>query len=141
MSSSAMRLNASPSRCNKLSPMSSLRHHRVRELLKRQVGEVLHREISSTEAGLITVTDIGLSDDLKSATVFISVVGDTAQQRKALAVLTRERVRLQNLAARAVVLKYFPRLRFVLDESIERGNRILSILDELDLPPADSPST
>jgi ribosome-binding factor A len=121
--------------------MPSLRHHRVRELLKRQVGEVLHREISSTEAGLITVTDIGLSDDLKSATVFISGVGDTAQQRKAIAVLTRERTRLQNLAARAVVLKYFPRLRFVLDESIERGNRILSILDELDLPPADSPST
>jgi ribosome-binding factor A len=141
MSSSATRWNASPSRSNDLCPMSSLRHHRVRELLKRQIGEVLHREISSAEAGLITVTDVGLSDDLKAATVFISVVGDTAQQRKALAVLTRERTRLQNLVARAVVLKYFPRLRFVLDGSIERGNRILAILDELDLPPADSPTS
>jgi ribosome-binding factor A len=118
--------------------MSSLRHQRVRELLKRQVGEVLSREISTTEVGLITVTDIHLADDLKSATVYISVVGDAAQQRKALAILTRERNRLQGLVARAVVLKYFPRLRFVLDESIERGNRVLSILDELDLPPADS---
>lgn len=118
--------------------MPSLRHHRVRELLKRQVGEVLRREIPTTEAGLITVTDIGLADDLKSATVFISVVGDTAQQRKALAILTRERNRLQALVARAVVLKYFPRLRFVLDESIARGNRVLAILDELDLPPADA---
>jgi ribosome-binding factor A len=118
--------------------MPSLRHQRVRELLKRQIGEVLSREISNTEAGLITVTDVGLADDLKSATVFISVVGDTAQQRKAIAIVTRDRTRLQNLVARAVVLKYFPRLRFVLDESIERGNRILAILDELDLPQDDS---
>jgi ribosome-binding factor A len=118
--------------------MPSLRHQRVRELLKRQIGEVLHREISPTEAGLITVTDIGLSNDLKSATVFIGIVGDTAQQRKAIAILTRERTRIQGLAARAVFLKYFPRLRFVLDNSIARGNRILSILDELDLPPDDS---
>jgi ribosome-binding factor A len=118
--------------------MPSLRHQRVRELLKRQVGEVLRREISTTEAGLITVTDIGLSNDLKSATVFVGVVGDTAQQRKAMAILSRERTRLQGLVARAVVLKYFPRLRFVLDDSIARGDRILAILEELNLPPSDS---
>jgi ribosome-binding factor A len=117
--------------------MSSLRHQRVRELLKRQVSEVLRREISITEAGLVTVTDIGLSNDLKSATVFVGVVGDTAQQRKAIGILTRERARLQTLVARAVVLKYFPRLRFVMDGSIARGDRILAILDELNLPPSD----
>ncbi len=118
--------------------MPSLRHQRVRELLKRQIGEVLRREIQPDAAGLITVNDVGLAGDLKSATVFIGVVGKPEQQKKAMAVLVRERARLQTLVAREVVLKYMPRLRFVLDESIERGNRVLAIMDELELPEAES---
>lgn len=119
--------------------MSSLRHQRVRELLKRQIGEVLRREFSpSSDFGLVSVNDIGLANDLKSATVFVGVIGDASQQRNAIAFLTRERPRLQNLVARTVVLKYFPRLRFVLDDSIARGNRVLDILDDLDIPPAES---
>jgi ribosome-binding factor A len=118
--------------------MPSLRHQRVRELLKRQIGEVLRREIQPDAAGLITVNDVGLAGDLKSATVFIGVVGKPEQQKKAMAVLLHERARIQTLVAREVVLKYMPRLRFVLDESIERGNRVLAIMEELQLPEAES---
>jgi len=118
--------------------MPSLRHQRVRELLKRQIGEILRREIQPDAAGLITVNDVGLAGDLKSATVFIGVVGKPEQQKKAMAVLLRERARIQTLVAREVVLKYMPRLRFVLDESIERGNRVLAIMEELQLPEAES---
>jgi ribosome-binding factor A len=114
--------------------MPSLRHQRVRELLKRQIGEVLRREIQPETAGLITVNDVGLAGDLKSATVFVGVVGKPEQQKQAMALLVRERARLQTLVAREVVLKYMPRLRFMLDESIERGNRVLAILEELELP-------
>ena len=124
--------------------MPSLRHQRVRELLKRQIGEVLRREIQPDAAGLITVNDVGLAGDLKSATVFVGVVGKPEQQRKAMAVVLRERTRIQTLVAREVVLKYMPRLRFVLDESIERGNRVLAIMDELNLPESgseDEPAT
>jgi ribosome-binding factor A len=112
--------------------MQSLRHQRVRELLKRRIGEVIRREVRPDEAGLITVNDVGVAGDLKSATVFVGIIGNADQQRKALSVLARERWRIQSLVARAVVLKYTPRLRFVLDESVERGNRVLSILDELE---------
>jgi ribosome-binding factor A len=118
--------------------MPSLRHQRVRELLKRQIGEVLRREIQPESAGLITVNDVGLAGDLKSATVFVGVVGKPEQQRKTMSVVIRERARIQTLVAREVVLKYMPRLRFVLDESIERGNRVLAIMDELKLPDSGS---
>ena len=50
--------------------------------------------------------------------------------------LEKNRKRIQGLVARGVVLKYTPRLRFVLDESVERGNRVLKILEELEAPPA-----
>jgi ribosome-binding factor A len=113
--------------------MPSLRHQRVRELLKRQIGEVLRREIQPDSVGLITVNDVGLAGDLKSATVFVGVVGEPEQRRKAISLLVRERPRIQTLVAREVILKYMPRLRFVLDDSIDRGNRVLSIMEELGL--------
>jgi ribosome-binding factor A len=105
---------------------------RVRELLKRTIGEVIRREISLTEAGLITVNDVQVAGDLKSAKVFVSVIGTAEQQRRGLAVLRKEAKRLQGLVARSVVLKYTPRLKFVGDDSIARGNRVLQIIEELE---------
>jgi len=112
--------------------MQSLRHQRVRELLKREIGEVIRREISVNEAGLITVNDVGVAGDLKSATVYVGIIGRSDQQRKGLEVLKKERLRIQGLVARSVILKYTPKLRFVLDDSIERGNRVLAIIDEIE---------
>jgi len=118
--------------------MQSLRHQRVRELLKREIGEVIRREIPVGESGLISVNDVGVAGDLKSATVFVGIVGTEEQQRKGFEILRRERLRIQGLVGRAVVLKYTPRLRFVLDDSIKRGNRVLQIIDEIErtLPPS-----
>ena len=117
--------------------MQSHRLQRVRELLKREIGEVIRREIPIEAAGLISVNDVGVSSDLHSATVFVSIVGKPAQQKKGIAILRKEKKRLQALVGRAVVLKYTPHLRFVIDDSIAEGNRILQILDELEktLPP------
>ena len=112
--------------------MQSLRHQRVRALLKREMGEIIRREISTDEAGLITVNDVGLAGDLQSATVFVGIVGTSEQQRKGLETLKKERLRIQGLLGRAVVLKYTPKLRFARDDSIERGNRVLQILAELE---------
>src|SRR5688572_14082525 len=110
----------------------NLRHERVRELLKREVGEVIRREIPISEAGLLTVNEVGVAGDLKSATVFVGVIGTPEQRKKAAAMLEKEGRRLQSLVGRAVVLKYTPHLKFVIDQSIERGNRVLEILDELE---------
>jgi ribosome-binding factor A len=112
--------------------MQSLRHQRVRELLKREIGEVIRREIPVGEAGLITVSDVGVAGDLQSATVFVGIVGTADQQRKGIEILKRERLRIQGLVGRAVVLKYTPKLRFVRDDSVARGNRVLEIMEELE---------
>jgi ribosome-binding factor A len=123
------------------SPMPSLRLQRVRELLKREIGEVIRREIPVGEAGLISVNDVEVSGDLHSATVFTSILGNEDQQKRGFAMLARHRKRIQSLLARAVILKYTPRLRFVMDDSIVRGNRVLEIIEELEqsgaLPDSD----
>lgn len=118
--------------------MRAVRHERVRELLKRELGEILRREMPLAETGLVTVNSVELSDDLQHATVFVSVLGNAEQTKAAGRVLERDAVRFQNLMARSVVLRYTPHLRFVPDDSIERGNRVLRILNELP-PPAGEP--
>ena len=110
----------------------SLRLERVRELLKREIGAVICRELPVHEAGLINVNDLEVAPNLKNATVFIGILGGKAQKDKGMEMLEKSRKRIQGLVARGVVLKYTPRLKFVLDESVERGNRVLKILEELE---------
>jgi ribosome-binding factor A len=117
--------------------MPSLRLQRVQELLKREIGEAVRREFHVSECGLISVNDVAVAGDLKSATVFISILGNPDQQKHGYQRLTEHRIRLQGLVGRAVVLKYTPTLKFVFDDSITRGNRVLQILEELEKTPAD----
>ena len=112
--------------------MPSLRIQRVRELLKREIGEAVRREFHVNEAGLITVNDVDVAGDLRSATVFISILGNPDQQKRGFQLLNEHRVRLQGFIGRAVVLKYTPKLKFAFDDSIVRGNRVLQIIEELE---------
>ena len=118
--------------------MSNLRHERVRELLKREIGETIRREFHVNSVGLITVNDVDVGGDLRSAVVFISVLGNAEQQKRALQELEQHRIRIQGMVGRAVVLKFTPTLKFVVDDSIIRGNRVLQIMDELDKKPGPS---
>lgn len=112
--------------------MQSLRLQRVRELLKREIGELIRREIPMSEAGVITVNDVSITSDLHSAVVFVGIVGADEQKKRGIALLQRERKRLQGLVGRSVILKYTPQLKFVFDESVVKGNKVLEILNELD---------
>ena len=121
--------------------MSSLRLQRVRELLKREIGEIIRREIPVSEAGLITVNDVNVSSDLHTAAVYIGILGNAEQQKKGLSALNHHRKRIQGLVGKAVILKYTPHLRFIIDDSVEQGNKVLKIIDELEhaAPPDETP--
>jgi len=119
--------------------MPSLRLERVRELLKRAIGEAIRREFNVSDVGLISVNDVDCAGDLKTATVFVSILGNADQQKRGLAKLTEQRARIQELMAKAVVLKFTPVLKFVVDDSIVRGNRVMQILDELEQNSAPAP--
>jgi ribosome-binding factor A len=112
--------------------MPSHRLLRVRELLKREIGEAIRREIPVQQAGLVTVNDVEVAGDLKNAKVYVSLLGTTEQKKTALDMLNKNRTRVQAFIAKAVVLKYTPRLKFLVDESVDRGNRVLRIIEELE---------
>jgi ribosome-binding factor A len=115
--------------------MPNLRKFRVRELLMRELGEILRREIP-VETGLVSIHDVILSSDLKSATVFVGILGRPDQRKTTEGALRRLSPQIRGQLGRSVTLKYTPSLRFVVDDSIAQGDRVLAILEDLekDLP-------
>jgi len=113
---------------------------RVCELLKRELGTIIGREMKF-EAPLVSVRAVDVTPDLKQAHVAISAIGTKWQKEQAILQLTDKRQHLQHELSRRVILKYTPHLHFDLDESIERGTRVLSLLEEIEatLPP-DEPT-
>lgn len=112
--------------------MPSLRKFRVRELLKREIGEILRREIPVETAGLVSIHDVIMSRDLKSATIFVGILGSAAQQKSTAALLQRMAPRVRGELGRNVTLRYTPSLRFVVDDSIAEGDRVLAIMEQLE---------
>ena len=112
--------------------MSAQRLDRVRELLKREIGEIIRRDFPVDEIGVVSVNQVKITSDLRSAIVFVSVMGDERQREAAIPALNRRAKVMQGALGRAIVLRYTPKLRFFYDESTERGDRVLSILDELE---------
>jgi ribosome-binding factor A len=105
---------------------------RVNELLKRELSIIVTREITF-EGALVTINQVDVTPDLKSAHVYVSVLGP-GSGAVVIAQLEEHRVQLQTELARHVVLKYTPHLIFHLDNSIERGARVIEILQEIETP-------
>jgi len=113
------------------------RLERVNSLLKRVIAESMFSVLQgdSVQPGLVTVTDVSCGKDLRDATVKVSVFGDDALKETALSHLKHNARKFQAIINREVRLKFTPRLNFQLDLSLEKGDEVLAILNNL--PPAE----
>lgn len=103
---------------------------RVNEVIKRELSSIVGREVSF-EGTLVSINHVEVSPDLKSARVFVSVLGSEGGQ-SAIGKLESHRSVLQAELARRIKMKFTPHLLFHLDESIARGSRVMEILQEID---------
>ena len=108
----------------------SLRLTRVNELVKREIGNYLSQRYGS-ETVRWTITSVSVAPDLRNATVAYSVVGDDLCAREAQQFFRKHAGEIRGVVSKYVVLKYSPKLEFVRDHGIERGNRVMEILDGL----------
>ena len=119
------------------------RLERVNALLRRAIGEALYKVFAGDpiDLGAITVTQVETARNLRNATVSVSIFGYENEQRQ---MIIRKRAGkahdLQAIINRELTLKYTPRLRFQLDTSIEKGDRVLAVLNRLDEFQADEPT-
>jgi ribosome-binding factor A len=114
--------------------MGTSRLVRVNELLKREIAEDLYRNYAGSDfdAAAITVTRVECAPDLRNANVFISIFGHEDERDRMIGYLNRHRQEIIRLMIKRVKLKYTPRLHFILDESLEGGDHILSLLAEME---------
>jgi ribosome-binding factor A len=115
------------------------RLERINSLLRRVIGEGVFRVFrnDSVDPGVITVTDVSCGKDLRNATVKVSVFGDEQLQRTALHHLIHHARDFRQLVNREVRMKFVPELRFELDHSLERGDRVLALINEIGDIPGD----
>jgi ribosome-binding factor A len=108
----------------------SERMRRVNESVRQVLAEALP-ELKDPRIGLVTVTGVVTSPDLRIATVYVSVLGNARRRRSTLAGLEAAHGLLQGQLARQLRMKRTPQLTFEYDLSVERGVRMTQLIDEL----------
>ncbi|MCS7202974.1 MAG: 30S ribosome-binding factor RbfA [Thermodesulfovibrio sp.] len=106
------------------------RSQRLSVLLREEVADIILRKLKDPRLGFITVTDVELSEDLKIAKVFVSVL-KTEQKDITLKILNEAKGFVRNEIAKRLHIKVIPTFEFLFDESIERGFRIDALLREI----------
>jgi ribosome-binding factor A len=110
----------------------SQRTDRVDELLQQEIGEILAREVADPRIGFATVTDVETTPDLRHARVWVSVIGPEADRRATAAALQGAMGFVQRELGHRLRLKRIPALHVELDDTAQRGTRVLHLLDELE---------
>lgn len=106
---------------------------RINSLIQRELGDLIERDLAGYLPALVTVTGVKTTPDLQQADVFISVLGSVEKQEAALAVVVEHRRAFQAVIGRHVKMKFTPVLKFHLDHTLERADRILTIIEKLHL--------
>ena len=84
-----------------------------------------------TEYGLMTVTDVRMSPDLKIAKIYVSVFGDVARKEKTIALLEEQKGFIRSSLGHHIRLKFTPSISFYLDETLDEAMKIEGILQKI----------
>jgi ribosome-binding factor A len=121
---------------------TSRRVSRVAELIKREVSQMLLSGIKDDRVGtgMVSVTDVDVSGDLQHAKVFVSIYGSEEARAETMAGLKSATGFVRSELGQRVRLRRTPEVIFVEDRSIERGTRVLSLINQLsqDRKPSDT---
>lgn len=118
------------------------RTERIDELLRQEIGEVLRRDVDDPRIGFATITEVETTPDLRHARVWVSVIGAGPERSESIAALQSAMPFVRRELGRRLRLKRIPELQVRLDDSAERGTRVLKLLRDLSegRPPAEEPA-
>ena len=104
------------------------RAQRVAPLIAQELGRLLTEELQDPRIGFVTVTEVRLTDDLRTARVYVSIIGDAQARQLSLRGLKAAVGFLRREIARCLKLRMVPQLHFVLDESLDKAQRLEILL-------------
>ena len=108
------------------------RLERINSLIREELSDLLRREIKDPRlGGFVAITEVTTSADLKHATVFVSNIGNAGKRHETLDALTAAAGFFHHELTKRLTMRHIPGLSFQWDDSIERGERLLRLMDKV----------
>lgn len=108
--------------------MASRRVLRVAQMVKQEVSNIILFELKDPRVHSVTVTNVEMPVDLRSAKVFVSIMGGERDIKVVLNSLNHACKHIQNVVSRNLELRYVPAIQFIEDESIKKSIRISNLI-------------
>jgi len=112
-------------------PKEYSRSRRVAELVQRELAVLIPQYIQDTDVGLVTVSNVDVSPDLKNARVCITSIGNTIGNDEVADRLNELAGPFRHELSRSIIMRSVPRLHFEFDHALERANRLTALIDSL----------
>jgi len=110
----------------------SRRTERINDLLRSEISDLIRREVKDPRlGGLVSITEVQVSPDLRNARVYVSVLGSDEDKTSTLAALGAAAHFIQRELGMRLTMRRTPELSFFADEALKEGARIMSILDRV----------
>lgn len=108
------------------------RIERLNSLLRHEISDIIQRQVKDPRLGVfVSVTSVEVSSDLKFAKVFISCMGSESEKKETLKALTSAAGFIRHELGNRMQARRIPELAFRLDETIEKADRVLRLIDQI----------
>jgi ribosome-binding factor A len=112
--------------------MSSHRIERINAQIKREISELIQQHLRDPRLSeFVAVTEVSTAPDLKTAKIFVSSIGGQQDEEQTLKALNSASGFLRTAIAKRIKMRYTPELHFVWDNSIEHGDKVLRLIDQV----------
>jgi len=109
----------------------SIRTEKVAEELKHQISNVLTKDLAELNLGLVTVTKVRISKDLKNAKVYLSLIGNKDSAEACIEKINYRKKQIRMHLSSKIHLRFIPELSFYYDDTIEYANRIDELIKQI----------
>lgn len=108
------------------------RTDRINGLLRQEISKLLSHELNDPRlSGVVSITQVETSTDLRHARVYVSVLGDQQEKNTVLSGINSATRFMRRELGERLTIRYVPELSFVLDESLDEAERIFNLMDSL----------
>jgi len=107
----------------------TLRNERVRKTLMKEIADIIQKDVKTP--GMVSVLDLEVSHDNSYAKVFYSVFGNDEQKEKTMEIIEKNTSKIRYEVGKRIRLRLTPELRFIYDDSIERGSKVTDLINKI----------
>lgn len=109
----------------------TLKADKISGIIQKEVSEIIQFQLKDPKIGFITITDVSVTGDLSIAKIYVSFLGQKAREEAGMKALDRSKGYIRSELAKRMTMRKVPSLIFLVDDSLEKGNKIETIIHEI----------